>query len=201
MRKIRGFNPRTHEGCDTLLILSTTVRSGFQSTHPRRMRPIRDKVGRRFKEFQSTHPRRMRPACSRRAREARGFQSTHPRRMRRGKLSFFRENVCFNPRTHEGCDLRPVFIGTVEISFNPRTHEGCDQLVRVVVARYTCFNPRTHEGCDSFRREGFFVCPSFNPRTHEGCDWDVLLKLIVTKWFQSTHPRRMRQYVVCSFVF
>ena len=32
------------------------------------------------------------------------FQSTHPRRVRPGKTSFLRPILCFNPRTHEGCD-------------------------------------------------------------------------------------------------
>ena len=34
--------------------------------------------------------------------------------------------MCFNPRTHEGCDSSFGGITTKERGFNPRTHEGCD---------------------------------------------------------------------------
>ena len=36
--------------------------------------------------------------------------------------------MCFNPRTHEGCDLSTGVIRFEARSFNPRTHEGCDMM-------------------------------------------------------------------------
>ena len=35
---------------------------------------------------------------------------------------------CFNPHTHEGCDVCAVMVRGVSDSFNPHTHEGCDVL-------------------------------------------------------------------------
>ena len=78
------FNPRTHEGCDTAFFVVILLMYTFQSTHPRRVRPllsispnVRDSFNPRTHEgcdkcapveivkvarFQSTHPRRVRPA-------------------------------------------------------------------------------------------------------------------------------------------
>ena len=36
----KGFNPRTHEGCDTLTAFLWAAVTLFQSTHPRGVRPI-----------------------------------------------------------------------------------------------------------------------------------------------------------------
>ena len=78
------FNPRTREGCDGLIDARLRFLMSFQSTHPRRVRPIGLQakcyqlsisihapakgatrficwVSKKWKEFQSTHPRRVRP--------------------------------------------------------------------------------------------------------------------------------------------
>ena len=34
--------------------------------------------------------------------------------------------MCFNPRTHTGCDVSRGLFGGSQIRFNPRTHTGCD---------------------------------------------------------------------------
>ena len=79
--------------------------------------------------------------------------------------------ICFNSRTHAGCDQKgnnsvapnPMFQFThprgvrrkplpayeCEERFNSRTHAGCDtQLYPFVVQWCLCFNSRTHAGCD-----------------------------------------------------
>ena len=58
------------------------------------------------------------------------FQSTHPRGVRRiyGRICCD-DNVDFNPRTREGCDVVLQFLFIDHINFNPRTREGCDALV------------------------------------------------------------------------
>ena len=98
------------------------------------------------------------------------FQSTHPRRV---WLSTLRLELhipsCFNPHTHEGCDLVLSQTQGNKKSFNPHTHEGCDRAVLFVSKMRMSFNPHTHEGCDSPS------CP----------------RLMKTSWFQSTHPRRV----------
>ena len=54
------------------------------------------------------------------------FQSTHPRGVRHDVESLNYNQQCFNPRTHEGCDLTCSNSRGIDLSFNPRTHEGCD---------------------------------------------------------------------------
>ena len=98
----------------------------------------------------------------------------------------------FNPRTHVGCDNRPlderiaefVFQSThprgVRLTrlrrpcfrryFNPRTHVGCDQECKKSVGGHGNFNPRTHVGCDDKKDPSTGLWKNFNPRTHVGCD-------------------------------
>ena len=54
------FNPRTHVGCDRIILQSIPVAELFQSTHPRRVRPNEANARLAQKQFQSTHPRRVR---------------------------------------------------------------------------------------------------------------------------------------------
>ena len=120
-----SFNPRTHEGCDTITLVTVAIQQLFQSTHPRGVRLRKQQFNLDW-EFQSTHPRGV--------------------RRKYGKVRYMRRS--FNPRTHEGCDLTPnLKISTIS-SFNPRTHEGCDVESEPPIKRLLCFNPRTHEGCD-----------------------------------------------------
>ena len=81
------FNPRTHEGCDFLLLLDIYLLSQFQSTHPRGVRLKSVPLLRLSFKFQSTHPRGVR------------------RRYRVTRQS----HGSFNPRTHEGCDLCVIY--------------------------------------------------------------------------------------------
>ncbi len=80
---VRGFNPRTHEGCDLMPLTNFKLLTEFQSTHPRGVRLI-------LPYLILSLPL---------------FQSTHPRGVRRNYLKSSLKRDCFNPRTHEGCDL------------------------------------------------------------------------------------------------
>ena len=141
---LRCFNPRTHTGCDfqrarvkegiDIVSIHAPTRGAtrkerfsdasgfvFQSTHPHGVR--------RFNKFnifttylfQSTHPHGVRPhrhllVVSSHNR----FQSTHPHGVR---LVVLKQKtiltICFNPRTHTGCDL---FELTQEILPNVSIH-------------------------------------------------------------------------------
>ena len=80
--------------------------------------------------------------------------------------------------------------------FNPRTHGGCDAVRAVNLRRgLGRFNPRTHGGCDSTARRQAKSTRRFNPRTHGGCDKIFLPAPRISKMFQSTHPRGVRQFV------
>ena len=76
------FNPRTHTGCDTTIIIVSASGKMFQSTHPHGVRQIviYFLVGK--ERFQSTHPHGVRPRTFCRYVVATWFQSTHPHGVR-----------------------------------------------------------------------------------------------------------------------
>ena len=123
---------------------------GFQSTHPRGVRPPVLLPSMERPAFQSTHPRGVRRetprTCS--GRPA-WFQSTHPRGVRHSLYVRYDQAAgvsihapawgatrscgrrvtgtsSFNPRTRVGCDLFCVMYMRFVFSFNPRTRVGCD---------------------------------------------------------------------------
>ena len=121
------------------------------------------------------------------------FQSTHPLGVRPHSPDNRFANLCFNPRTHSGCDAASIPAIGRPSSFNPRTHSGCDRFHLPTFASMVSFNPRTHSGCDAkqlkfysylkvsihaptrgatrFHLPTFASMVSFNPRTHSGCDF------------------------------
>ena len=143
--------------------------------------------------FQSTHPHGVRLDGAQYCAQAAAFQSTHPHGVRPdNREGCCLHRLCFNPRTHMGCDSRPPPVerrGAVSIHaptwgatyrlprmppplrFNPRTHMGCDDrgpcrgVHHVVVSIHapTWGATRRWRCC---RR----IADSFNPRTHMGCD-------------------------------
>ena len=142
-------------------------------------------------EFQSTHPRRVRPNRQRAALDGvvvsihaptQGatftlspnfdkpvkFQSTHPRRVR-----------------------RPTRARGQIASFNPRTHAGCAPDSARACTR-GCFNPRTHAGCDwRHSRCVWHWAVSIHAPT-QGATRSYLRDKRPKLVFQSTHPRRVR---------
>ena len=76
----------------------------------------------------------------------------------------------FNPRPHEGDDVRPVRNGDRQGSFNPRPHEGDDDIqpfYKAVVYRFQSTSPRGGRR-KTPKKEDAESC--FNPRPHEGDD-------------------------------
>ena len=76
------FNPRTRMGCDTAKVGELLPVYWFQSTHPYGVRLCRGWI----------------------MRLAGRFQSTHPHGVRQNENCKYFLYVCFNPRTHMGCD-------------------------------------------------------------------------------------------------
>ena len=122
-----SFNPRSHEGSDGILQLLPTVQTVFQSTLPRRERPVFDQLKFRLNSvsihaptkgattiqmtdsclylFQSTLPRRERHFLFLLLRFYKLFQSKLPRRERHHRITLNLFKLwCFNPRSHEGSD-------------------------------------------------------------------------------------------------
>ena len=165
--------------------------------------------------FQSTHPHGVRLVQQFPCLTIRRFQSTHPHGVRRVFSYRHYSTVCFNPRTHTGCDIVKVIPFQSLGRFNPRTHTGCDLCgyfrgvgrvsvsihaptrgATIVRGRRACAKwefQSTHP--HGVRRLG--VLPPrritrFNPRTHTGCDAASKEPKADAKAFQSTHPHGVR---------
>ena len=147
MRSRPGFNPRTHEGCD------------------------RDnRIGNHLAVVSIHAPTRGATELSWKQLIALMFQSTHPRGVRHRQPRRGSRRVCFNPRTHEGCDV----------------------LLRLMSFRHLSFNPRTHEGCDHGWRAVYqYVVVSIHAPTRGATECASMFQS--DSLFQSTHPRGVRQ--------
>ena len=107
-----SFNPRIHEGCDSIWIRFLLPHNGFQSTHPRRMRPQRCRCSRLIYTVSihastkdATHSLHLRLSLSTVSIHA----STKDATFLQTVLTF--PSVCFNPRIHEGCDVFVLQLG------------------------------------------------------------------------------------------
>ena len=123
--------------------------------------------------------------------------------------------MCFNPRTHEGCDLSHRHMFTAQVGFQSTHPRGVrlelnlNSTIYIEVSIHAptrgatvpssyvhrsswCFNPRTHEGCDCAFKANVYIFRCFNPRTHEGCDLFRSQSKYYDWKFQSTHPRGVR---------
>ena len=167
------FNPRSHEGSD-VPEFGIQVKSYEISIHAptRGATPERPAQPYRDPEFQSTLPRGERPTAA-----------------IRSDLGM----VYFNPRSHEGSDLRRQDSASDQFNFNPRSHEGSDwgaYLREHGFRRFQSTLPRgerlgpgilrldhiaisihapTRGATDSRGHRGQ-IKPDFNPRSHEGSD-------------------------------
>ena len=121
----------------------------FQSTHSRRVRQSTNHLGSHTRQFQSTHSRRVRPTANYTSGTNIGFQSTHSRRVRHVSVSIFAcaMEVSIHALTKSATKL-VMYSSSVSPCFNPRTHEECDLLVVGEFKGIESFNPRTHEECD-----------------------------------------------------
>ena len=88
-------------------------------------------------EFQSTLPRRERPLLSLMFGYGTKFQSTLPRRERLGTRpkKYYRHHY-FNPRSREGSDWLVLQTSSEIDDFNPRSREGSDPAVFLVVSEH-----------------------------------------------------------------
>ena len=165
-----GFNPRTHEGCDEASVGAGGKDERFQSTHPRGVRlaesreiMIPDKV--------SIHaPTRGATKYIGKLIIAIMFQSTHPRGVRLVKLVYIVRRKVFQSTHPRG--VRRVFLSDYlcMMRFQSTHPRGVRPITQPFVSLFVCFNPRTHEGCDRRAQEVQDSYVRFNPRTHEGCD-------------------------------
>ena len=167
----------------------------FQSTHPHGVRHLGSSTVKRIK-LVSIH------APTRGATRAKVvfyfrtlFQSTHPHGVRRGERNKVAKTLCFNPRTHTGCDEEFLLSLSSTERFNPRTHTGCDKCYVAKATRLVCFNPRTHTGCDDI---DFVISAKKLVSIHaptRGATSDVNDFANWLTEFQSTHPHGVRRSI------
>ena len=77
---------------------------------------------------------------------------------------------CFNPHTHERCDMINTNDIAYAVMFQSTHPRGVRRRSTADSGAASYFNPRTREGCDSDFPEVRQKQVSFNPRTREGCD-------------------------------
>ena len=130
--------------------------------------------------------------------------------------------LCFNPRTHMGCDrytpatsfrgakvsIHAPTWGATSPHFRLSVHApvsihaptwGATQLSFSTTGGLTLFQSTHPHGV----RHYFFLfnilcCVCFNPRTHMGCDGRRLINVLGNNKFQSTHPHGVR---LCDTIF
>ena len=125
------------------------------------------------------------------------FQSTHPHRVRRRGTRFsVRKFVCFNPRTHTGCDLdliidvRQKSLVSIHAPTQGATYFGSPPRLLPI-----CFNPRTHTGCDTVLQNSLNSISKVSIHAPTQGATKYLLNNFTQSRFQSTHPHRVRLYI------
>ena len=166
------FNPRTHTGCDVLTNLICFTNNKFQSTHP--------------------HGVRLSPHLLENMRRCVSIHA--PTRGATYSVFLCMERLlCFNPRTHTGCDLPLVILVLRPQRFQSTHPHGVrHQGVCLAAAKSEVSIHAPTRGATLWRWYVLFMCSGFNPRTHTGCDADNPFKIFNRFQFQSTHPHGVR---------
>ena len=120
--------------------------------------------------FQSTHPHGVRRFVGHGSSMPISFQSTHPHGVRLISDHWHCSTLCFNPRTHMGCDF-PFISFFVSLHQFQSTHpHGVRRLRRNIYVRAAGFQSTHPHGVRHKRRIRTSKSKCFNPRTHMGCD-------------------------------
>ncbi len=166
------FNPRSREGSDRHSFLVRCDFRLFQSTLPRRERPVADVVMDGWYLISIHAP-------------AKGATLQ--------VVQFGCPTLYFNPRSREGSDFAfsPITIYHCISIHAPA--KGATQKITPMPIPAENFNPRSREGSDADNRQVKIILVDFNPRSREGSDARSCTTGCVTNIFQSTLPRRERQ--------
>ena len=188
------FNPRTHAGCDNGFGLGARALAPFQSTHPRGVRPPPNQR-RLFLTEVSIHAPTRGATTSTFGLPLLLMVSIHaPTRgatLCRRNCGFI-QYVSIHAPTR-GATTHSCPSSDNAICFNPRTHAGCDNRLPKWSGRIFSFQSTHPRGVRPARLLCFFFGLSFNPRTHAGCDRRYQSSRHRTLVFQSTHPRGVRR--------
>ena len=108
----------------TLYVFSDICFSGFQSTHPRGVRLYANDVSRADSNVSIHAPTWGATQVLIRIWRSLLFQSTHPRGVRHIHCSYYYILMCFNPRTHVGCDMMPCIPCIIKATFQSTHPRG-----------------------------------------------------------------------------
>ena len=101
-----NFNPRSHEGSDCVVFVTATTYGRISIHAPTRGATFVKATAPLSKRFQSTLPRGERHLSEIAKRQSEKFQSTLPRGERPCLSCLMIAGLYFNPRSHEGSDVR-----------------------------------------------------------------------------------------------
>ena len=173
LRKWPSFNPRTRVGCDFPPSEGMRRYIGFQSTHPRGVRPA-VRQGLAFGRHVSIHA----PAWG---------ATGRPR-----AIGVWEQKVSIHAPAWGATDAQLPRVDQVRVSIHAPAW-GATMTVRLPTGPSWSFNPRTRVGCDAlWTQKRLRKWPSFNPRTRVGCDFPPSEGMRRYIGFQSTHPRGVR---------
>ena len=130
-------------------------------------------------QFQSTHPRRVRPLLPKYKKQLLWFQSTHPRRVRLILFKILFKQLCFNPRTHVGCDLN-VVVNCFPLQFQSTHPRRVRPYYEVILDIHLMFQSTHPRRVRPTLYRYLLMHYSFNPRTHVGCDSEILKDLYLS---------------------
>ena len=142
--------------------------------------------------FQSTHPRRVRLGVIVTFFSWWMFQSTHPRRVRRCSRSPWQAGGCFNPRTHEGCDVVSALPDLIcAVSIHAPTKGATEHYHLQRWEQPVSIHAPTKGATKPLLSISLIIKVSIHAPTKGATKKEAAMKITVK--FQSTHPRRVRQ--------
>ena len=194
-RAVRGFNPRTHTGCDIVMSL-VNHNYEFVSIHAP-TRGATEPVLRSITFVTRRFNPRTHTGCDSGvgySLEKGKFQSTHPHGVRHleDRARYFVRLESFNPRTHTGCDSdNMLYLPQYNVSIHAPTRgataeKAAEQQAKQIVSIHAPTRGATQSHCC------WRVISGFQSTHPHGVRHYHLPAKLLTGSFQSTHPHGVR---------
>ena len=147
-------------------------------------------------EFQSTHPHGVRhntlPVCV----SAFGVSIHAPTRGATFLISsYWLRSLCFNPRTHTGCDFLNAVFFQVNAVFQSTHPHGVRRGAKISVFRYDKFQSTHPHGVRHIYHCGTYVVQMFQSTHPHGVRQNLNNYESTGEQFQSTHPHGVRLHL------
>ena len=125
-------------------------------------------------------------------RRIREFQSTHPHGVRLSSHLTVERSICFNPRTHTGCDKAKCKPSMNHAKFQS-THPHGVRLMCFTIKQISNVSIHAPTRGATLRASACFGASLFQSTHPHGVRPNRLPMLIINPKFQSTHPHGVRQ--------